>query len=439
MTHTFNSPARSDERVGAGISRKVLVRLVLPLAVFFLVSSLDRANVAFASLQMNRAIGLSSAEYGFGAGVLFVGYLASKYPSVLLFERVGLRRWLSLIALCWGAAATTMAFIQNEWTFYALRFVIGVAEGGLSSGLMLYLSHWATPRYRASILALPIAAIPVSQIIGAPLSGYLIEAANPLNWEGWRWMFFIEGLPALLLAGLAFVYFPDRPKEARWLSLEEKQWLEQNVVGSTPPHRISAGERWTALSSPVTWLCAGIWFCSLAGNYGVMFWLPQVVKSMADLTPTQVGFIVALPWTANALGNLVNARHSDKTQERYLHLAVPFACAGLALVSAYLAGGGLGGLAALIVAGFCLGAVVAPLWAIPATLLTPASMAVGIVTINMFGSLAGLSVPTAMGVVRDATNSFAAPTFFLASILMLGACLALFARRFQRSGPSAAT
>ncbi|MGZ8335768.1 MAG: MFS transporter [Allosphingosinicella sp.] len=428
------------EDTEARIGRRVQLRLVLPLALFFLIGSLDRANVAFAALQMNAAIGLSSSQYGFGAGVLFVGYVAMKYPSVMLFERIGLRRWLAAITVTWGVTATGMALISGPLSFYAFRFIIGTAEGGLASGVMLYLSHWAGPRYRATILALPIAAIPISQVIGAPLSGWLIESPNPLGWEGWRWMFLVEGMPAVLLGIAALFYFPDRPDEARWLGDADKAWIRANVTGSTRPPK-GDSSRWEALRSPITWICAAIWFCGLAGNYGVMFWLPQTISSLSGLGPTEVGIIVALPWIANAVGIFANARHSDRTQERFFHLAIPFAVASASLLTAYLAGGGAVGLAALVLAGFCLGASIGPFWAVPTTLLKPSMLAVAIVATAMVGSFAGLTIPTTMGVLRDATGGFAAPTFLLSFVLLCGAGFALAARQMAKGmehGPTAA-
>jgi len=409
------------------VARKVLWRLVLPLALVGVVGSIDRANVGFAALQMNTALGLSAAEYGFGAGVLFVGFLVSKLPSVLLFERIGMRRWLAIISLGWGIGATAMAFIDSALHFYLLRFAIGMAEGGLSSGIMLYLANWASQRQLAAVLALPMISVPVAQVIGGPVSGLLLDSANPLGWEGWRWMFLVEGMPAVLIGLWALFHFPDHPGEARWLTGAERDWIAANAN----PRKSGSGNapgRWSALADPLTWLCGTIWLCALAGNYGVIFWLPQVITSMAGLTPTQTGFVVALPWIANAAGILVNARLSDRAGERFLHLAVPFAGAGLALVVAYLAGGGLLGLAALIAAGFCLGAVTSPFWTIPASLLAPEARAIGFVTINVLGSFAGLTVPGVMGLLRDATGTFAASTYFLAAILLVGAGMALLTR-----------
>jgi ACS family tartrate transporter-like MFS transporter len=421
------------------VARKVLWRLVLPLALVSVVGSIDRANVGFAALQMNDALGLSAAQYGFGAGVLFVGFLVSKLPSVLLLERIGMRRWLAVISFGWGVGATAMAFIDSALTFYLLRFAIGIAEGGLSSGIMLYLANWASQRQLAAVLAIPMVSVPVAQVIGGPLSGLLLDNPNPLNWEGWRWMFLVEGMPAILIAIWALFHFPDGPKEARWLTAVERDWIAANANPRRPGDD-PGGERWSALANPLTWLCGTIWLCALAGNYGVIFWLPQVITSLAGLTPTQTGLVVALPWIANAIGILVNARLSDRAGERFVHLAVPFVGAGLALVIAYMAGGGLLGLVALIAAGFCLGAVTSPFWAIPASLLAPGARAIGFVTINVLGSFAGLTVPGVMGMLRDATGTFAASTFLLAGILFVGAAMALLTRAVaaRRAVPASA-
>jgi ACS family tartrate transporter-like MFS transporter len=413
------------------IGRKILRRLVFPSALFILMGAIDRTNVGFASLQMNSALGFSGTQYGFGAGVLFVGYIAAKYPSVLLYERIGMHRWLALISLCWGCAATAMSLIQNELHFFTLRLIIGFAEGGLSSGLMLYLSHWATERYRASVLAIPIAAISITQVIGGPVSGWLLQASNPAGLEGWRWMFLVEGIPPLLLAIFAWFYFPDRPSDARWLSPADASWLESHARGATKPKQGEPG-RWSALSNKVTWLSAAIWFCLLAGNYGILFWLPQMVRGLSGLPPFEVGLVVALPWLGSAIALFINARHSDRTQERFLHIAVPSIVAAVAFTSAYLLGSGIPGLLALVVGGACLGCTVAPFWAIPTRLIPPVGLAMGIVTINIVGSFAGVTIPTAMGILRDRTGSFLPPTLLLSAVLIIGACLCLYAKRIER-------
>ena len=415
------------------IGRKVIRRLVLPSALFVLLGSIDRANVGFAALQMNEALGLDGSTYGFAAGILFVGYMLAKYPSVLLYESIGMRRWLAIITASWGVAASAMSLVQNEYHLYVLRVLIGFAEGGLSSGLMIYLSNWASERYRASILALPIMAISVAQIIGAPLSGWLMQVENPLQMEGWRWMFLIEGLPAVLLGVFAWFYYPDRPRDARWLTEHERTWMEQNIKGATKPSDEGGKEgRWESLKSPVGWVVAFIWFCILSGNYGIMFWLPQIIQGMAGLTPMQTGLIVALPWAGSAVGLVLNARHSDKTQERFLHVAIPALVGAAGLLGAYWLGAGVPGLLVLIIGHACVGCTVAAFWAIPVKLLRPQALAMGIVMINIVGSFAGIIVPTLMGYLRDISGSFLPPTLLLVGIQILLAALSLLARGMER-------
>lgn len=427
----------SASEMESAVGRKVLLRLVLPSALFVLMGAIDRTNVGFAALQMNEALGLSGTQYGFGAGVLFVGYLAAKYPSVLLYEAVGMRRWLGIITLAWGVAACAMAAISTHWELYVLRVFIGFAEGGLSSGLMIYLSGWAPERYRASILAIPIMSISIAQVIGAPISGLLLTMENPLQIEGWRFMFLAEGLPAVLLGVFAWLYYPDTPSHARWLDERERKWLAANVQGAkkpvTPEDR---SERWAALKSPIGWTCAGIWFCILASNYGVMFWLPQIVEGMAGLTPRETGLVVALPWAGSAIGLYFNARHSDRTQERFFHIGVPAIAGGFGLISAYLLGPGLAGLAALIVGGACTGCTVAAFWAIPTKLLKPGSLAMGIVMINIVGSFAGATVPPLMGYLRETSGSYLPPTLLLFAISIVCSLLCLFARSQSRRSES---
>lgn len=417
------------------VGGKVIRRLVIPAALFILIGAIDRTNVGFAAIDMNRALGLSATQYGFGAGVLFVGYMIAKYPSVLFYEAVGLRRWLATITAAWGICSCLMAGITTEWQLYALRVAIGFSEGGLSSGLMLYLSQWAPDRYRASILAIPIVSISVAQVIGAPISGLLIDLDRPFGMDSWRFMFLVEALPALALAVFAWVWFPDTPSDARWLNPAERDWIKANVKGaSKAAANGDSRERWAVLRSPVGWLCAAIWFCILASNYGIMFWLPQVVKSLSGLTSAQTGLIVALPWAASGIGLILNARHSDRTGERYLHVAIPALVGGAGLLAANLFGAGLPGLIALVIGGACTGCTVAAFWAIPTRLLTPGSMAMGIVVINMTGSLAGASVPPLMGYLRQTTGSFTPPTLLLVGIAVLCAALTMTARQVAARG-----
>ncbi|HWK45284.1 MAG TPA: MFS transporter, partial [Stellaceae bacterium] len=352
------------DELEAVLGKKIILRLVLPATTFIFLDSIDRANVGFAALQMNADLAFSSTQFGFGAGVLFIGYVSAKLPSVMWLRRIGIRRWLAMITFFWGISASSMAFIHTAFVFYVLRFSVGIAAAGLVAGLMIYLSSWTTEKYRALILAVPIATVAVSLVVAAPLSGWLLEMANPLRWEGWRWMFLMEGTPALLLAAFALAYFPDAPDRAKWLTEDERHFLRSHARPPAGPNRDELGAgRWAALGDPVTWFCALIWFCLLAGNYGLSIWLPQIVHGLSGFGPTATGIIVALPWIGNATGLIFNAHHSDRHQERFLHMAVPAFVAAGALLVAYANGPSVIALAALTLAGTALGAAIAPFWA----------------------------------------------------------------------------
>ncbi len=422
----------SESNIESRVGRKVMTFLVAPIGLYLLIGAIDRTNVGFAALQMNADLRLTGAEYGAGAGILFIGYLLAKYPSVLLYEQLGLRRWLCLLCLVWGVCATGMAFVQGRNSFYLLRFLIGVSEAGLAAGLFLYLSNWASAKFSASILSIPIAAIPLAQVVGAPLSGWLMEMENPFNMPGWRWMFLIEGLPAIGLAVLAMTYFPNRPKQASWLSSEEADWIEANADGAQS-EAAKTGDKHAALKNPITYICAIIWFCLLAGNYGVIFWLPQILKSFADLSATQIGWIVAMPWLGSAIGLVINAIHSDKTQERYLHIGIPCLIAAIGFVTAFHIGQGPLALLCLIVGGAFLGSTVAPFWAIPKKLLKPAELQIGVVAIHMAGGMAGLSISSAIGWLHDMTGSFGPPIYLIGATQVLSLSMCLIARKLDKS------
>ena len=320
MLHT----ASEDRMTGAYtyIANKVRWRLIVPTVLFMLLSSVDRVNVSFAALQMNADLGFSPSQYGFGAGILFVGFLTGQYPSVLLLQRIGFHRWLAGCALLWGACAGGMALINSHTAFYTLRVLLGFAEGGLAPGIVLYLSQFATERERATTFAMPMLAIPVSIVIGGPISGWLMGINAPFGLAGWRWMFLGEALPTIVFAFVAWFSFPDSPTQADWLDDDEKTWLSRNAANRA---EIAQRNDWSVLKQPLVWASALLWFCLLAGSYGIIFWLPQMVKQMTSLTPVDIGFVNALPWIANAFGIYFGATSSDRSDERFWHIALPAA------------------------------------------------------------------------------------------------------------------
>ena len=252
----------SDRTDLSRMALKIRWRLAAPAILFMLLSSIDRVNISFASLRMNEDLGFSPSQYGFGAGVVFIGFLAGQYPSVLLLQRIGMRRWMAICALVWGICAGGLAFINGHTEFYVLRIILGFAEGGLAPGIVLYLSQFATDRERATTFALPMIAIPLSIVIGGPISGWLMEHPM-LGLSGWRWMFLGEALPTILAGIAAFFYFPDRPGDAAWLSGEEKTWLSRNAANRSETARRND---WSVLKQPLVWASAALWFCLLAGS-----------------------------------------------------------------------------------------------------------------------------------------------------------------------------
>jgi MFS transporter, ACS family, tartrate transporter len=418
----------STEEMQRAIGRKVVLRLALPTIVFMLLSSLDRVNISFAALQMNKELGFTPTQYGFGAGILFLGFLAGQFPSVLLLQRIGMRRWIALCAVLWACCAAAIAWVHSPAQFYLLRVLLGFAEGGLAPGIVLYLSQFATERERATTFALPMLAIPLSLVIGSPLSGWLMSMMGPMGMPSWRWMLIAEALPALVLGVIAFFYFPDRPADARWLSASERIWLERNAANRE--HRGGRND-WRILREPMIWTSALLWFCLLSGAYGIMFWLPQMIKQLSGLNPLQIGFVNALPWLGVMIGIYFNSRHSDRTGERYYHIAIPALAAALAMLAALPAGASFAGLVLLFLAGLGLGAAQGAFWALPTSTLSPATFAVGAVAINIAGSSGGLVIPHLVGYVREQSGGFTGPIVLIAAILVAAAVLVGVTRRLQ--------
>jgi ACS family tartrate transporter-like MFS transporter len=404
----------------ASIAAKVRGRLALPCILFMLMSSLDRANISFAAASMNTDLGFTPSQYGFGAGILFVGFLAGQYPSLYLMQRIGMRGWIASCALLWGFSAGALGFIETHAQFYLLRVLIGFAEGGLAPGIVLYLSQFATERERATTFTMPALAIPASVIIGAPLSGWLLSMDHGLSMASWRFMFMAEAIPTLLLGIGALFYFPNTPAEAKFLSDEERRWLQGNAARRADSPRKND---WSVLRSPIVPLAGLLWFCLLCGSYGVIFWLPQVIHSLTGFGPLAIGIIGILPWVGVALGMYFNAQHSDRTGERYWHVAVPALIASASLLVAWQAGPGAFALVMLLVAGLGLGSAQGGFWAIPTQLLPPAAFSVAVVGINILGSAGGFVMPQLMGLARESSGGFAVPTMLVVAVLLTAVLL----------------
>ncbi len=419
----------------AATIRKSKVRLLIPLLALLFLSTIDRANVSFAALQMNEALGLTPEAYGFGVSIFFVGYILVQWPSLWLLQRIGMRRWVFACAGVWGLAATGLAFVQSANAFYALRLLLGIAEGGFAPGVMYYLAQWIPARHRAGAISTFMLAVPVSAVVGGPLAGWLMSMDNPVQWPGWRWMFFIEGAPTLLLAVVALRTLPDTPRQARWLAPEEQRWIEEEIAREKQAAPVRK-EGSPVLRNRRLWIASVCWFGLMAGANGMLYWLPQIIRHLsAGSTELQIGFISALPWVAVALGMLINAWHSDRQQERYWHVGLAALASAVLIGLAPVLGTGAAALGVLLLAGFAMGAAQSTFWTLPPLFLSPAGLAAGFALINMCGNLAGLVIPTFIGWVRARTGSFDGPVFAIAALSAVSALAVWLLRpRTHRSG-----
>ncbi|MGP3683211.1 MFS transporter [Streptomyces sp. IBSNAI002] len=425
----------------SGVVRKAAFRVLPLLGALATMNFLDRANVGFAALRMNADIGLSATAFGLGAGLFFIGYFFFEVPSNLFLHRFGARRWIARIALTWGVIASCQAFVDSPVAFFIVRFLLGAAEAGFFPGMVLYLTYWFPRRHRARIMSLLLLALPAASVIGAPVSTLIMEHGQGfLGFDaGWRTMFFLEGLPSILLAIACWVFLPDRPDTANWLSPEERQTLADSIKTEDrrwvpdPP-----GLRRSLRDARVLLLCA-VYFGVVYGLYALTFFLPQVIAGFeggfgTKLSLVEVGLVTAIPSVCGAVAMLWNARRSDRTGERVFHLAVPsfvgavgVACS-LYLQSPYLAVIGLS---------LCTAGVLAALpvfWQVPAGFLGGVGAAGGFALINSCGNLSGFVAPFVTGWLKDGTGDFHAGMWTVAACMTMAAVLTVVFRRLLVGG-----
>jgi ACS family tartrate transporter-like MFS transporter len=415
------------------VLRKAAWRLIPLLGVLYFFAFLDRVNVGFAALTMNVDLGLSSAVFGFGAGIFFIGYTLFEIPSNVLLERFGARVWIARIMLSWGVLSAAMAFVQGPTSFYVVRFLLGVAEAGFFPGIIYYLTCWFPARDRARIIALFMIALPLSSVIGAPISTALlgIEAGGL---HGWQWMFLLEAIPTIVLGFVVLRVLPDRHTDVTWLTSDEKTWLTHELASELPAHGAHTQSLRQALLMPRVWRYGLVYFCVLVGLYGFSFWLPQIIASLGKLTNVQVGAVTMIPYALACIGLVLWGRHSDATGERSWHVALPPLLAALALA----AGGWLTEPVAAF-GGLCLAAIgiyagLPAFWALASRGLQGAAAAGAIALINSLGNIGGFFGPAAIGFVKERTGSFAISMLFIASCLVVGAAVVMWERaRDQRA------
>ncbi|MFQ3453600.1 MULTISPECIES: MFS transporter [Bradyrhizobium] len=415
--------ARSE--IETSTIRAISWRLIPFLILAYFFSYLDRVNLGFAALTMNSELKFSPVVFSFGAGIFFIGYFIFEVPSNLALERFGASRWIARIMVSWGILSALMAAVYDEHSFYALRFFLGVAEAGFFPGIILYLTYWYPAEYRARFLAAFALAVPISTVIGAPISGLLLGLDGVMGLKGWQWLFVIEGIPSVLLGIVTWFYLTDRPEKADWLSAEQKAWLkaklDAEVAAKQAAKHFTLGE---ALSSPKVLALSAIYFGFVASLYGMQFWLPQIVKAFG-LTNAQTGFVTAIPYAFGTVAMILWARRSDATRERVFHVGAPLLLTALALaVSSYITDPVMT-MVVLTVAAIGVFCTFAVFWTLPTAWLSGTAAAGAIALINSIGNLAGFGGPYLIGWVKEATGSTSTGLLVL-SLLPLAAGLLVF-------------
>jgi D-galactonate transporter len=420
------APARAttfDETFETRTYAKITWRILPFLLLCYLVAYLDRVNVGFAKLQMSSDLHFSDTVYGLGAGIFFIAYFLVEIPSNIILHRVGARLWMARIMISWGLISSGMAFVTTPMGFYVMRFLLGLAEAGFYPGVILYLSYWYPSHRRGKMFALFAAGVPASGLIGGPLSGYILHAFAGLHgFAGWQWLFFVEGIPSVLLGIAAIFLLTDGIRKAKWLTAQEQDFLEAGIRKDTS-HQEERSLREVFTNGRV-WLLTGIYFCMICGFYTVSFWLPTLISSAGVTDPLNVGLLTAIPYGAAAATMLLVSRSADRRRERRWHLALTavLAAVGLTLSAAFghnttiamigLTLGAMGGLSTL------------PLfWSLPTAFLGGSAAAAGIALINSWGNLAGFVSPYLMGFVKDMTHSTNLGMYIMSGALVLGALL----------------
>ena len=409
--------------------RRITWRIVPFVMVLYFIAFVDRVNIGFAALTMNKEIGLSASAYGFGAGIFFLGYFLFEVPSNLILEKVGARLWIARVMITWGLISGAMALVKGPVSFYVLRFLLGAAEAGFFPGIILYLSYWFPARHRAGVTAFFLAAALVSTALGSPLSAALLEMNGVLGFRGWQWLFVLEAIPALVLGVVVLFYMTDRPALARWLPEDERAWLVHTMDAEIASRSGQASHSpWRGLLDPRVLALSLVYFGTSAGLYTLGIWSPQIIKQLGVSSMT-VGFLNAVPPTVSVIAMVIWARHSDRSGERSWHVVGPCLLASAGLLMAGSSTTLVAVVLALTLVNIGISSAKPPLWSMPTLFLSGPAAAAGIATINSIGNLGGFVGPSMIGWIKQETGSFTGGLYLVAGFLMVSAVVTLLLAR----------
>ncbi len=417
---------KTDESFETKTYHKVDVRIIPFLFLCYILAYLDRVNVGFAKLQMLKDLSMSDAAFATGAGIFFIGYFFFEVPSNVLLKKFGARMWIARIMITWGVVSACMMFVKDEWTFYVMRFILGIAEAGFFPGVIFYLTLWYPSKLRSSRTAWFVAAIAVAGVIGNPISGWIMDMfSGAMGLTGWQWLFLGEGIPSIIVGFWVISYLDSSIEEAKWLSAEEKSLLAANLVAEDQ-HKTEV-HLWDAFKSGKVWVLCAIYFTLMIGLYGIAFWLPTIVKAFGIQGYLGVGLITAIPYGVAVVGMLFLSRHSDRTGERRLHYVfnVTAGAAGLILSGVFASNPVL---AIIFLSISTLGVIGSmPLfWPLPSAFLAGTAAAAGIGIVNSVGNLGGYFGPNVPVWAKLISADPSAALYIIAAILMVGAALTYF-------------
>ena len=422
------------------VSRKLMWRILPFVMLLYFISFLDRVNVGFAAMTMNKAIGLSPSAFGLGGGLFFVGYFLFEVPSNLILHRLGARIWIARVMISWGIVSIASAFVVGPASFYAMRFLLGVAEAGFFPGIILYLSLWFPAKQRAVAAAWFMAAAPISTAIGSPISGAIMQLPSVLGLADWQLLYIIEALPAIVLGFVVLKFLTDTPSQAQWLRSEERKWLIAKLDAEAGARKSRSGHTagaMNALRDPRVLALALIYFGTSAGLYTLGLWAPLIIRQFG-FTPLETGLLNGIPSVLAVIAMILWARHSDKTEERTWHVVIPCVLACVGFVFAGMANTALLVVLALVVVNIGISAAKAPVWAMPSVFLSGAGAAAGIAMINSIGNLGGFVGPFVIGWLKGRTGSFASGLYVVGATLAVSAIVTLLLSRKSAQRPAVA-
>ncbi|HEY3937743.1 MAG TPA: MFS transporter [Bryobacteraceae bacterium] len=417
------------------VYRKVIWRLIPFLFLCYIFAYVDRVNVGFAKLQMQHDIGISDAVYGTGAGIFFIGYFFFEVPCNIALQKIGAKFWLGPIMIVWGVVSACTMLVQGQWSLYAVRFLLGIVECGFFPGVILYLTFWFTGKYRAKMVAAFMTAIPLSGLIGGPISGWILDRMTSVGGlRGWQWLFIVEAVPSLLAGAATMFFLCDNPAKAAWLDDAERALLLQRLEEDEAGKRTAADHQHRfvdAFRKPNVWLFCLIYFGVVTGNYGLQFWLPQIIKDTLSKDPFKIGLLTMIPWAVTAVTMVVVGHHSDKTGERCWHVGLSALAGGVGLAISAIPGiSGALGLLALTLAAAGIISASSTFWSLPTSYLSGTAASAGIAWINSVGNLGGQVGPLILGNIHGPNHSLTPALLLLACCCMMSAAITIsFFRR----------